>query len=159
LRVLIAQHIRALTGTLPPRDAHPILFVLDELPRLKHMPPVEEALEIGRQYGLRLWMFAQSLGQIENAYPNADGMLGGCAIRMFMNPSLHDETAKKISDDIGFQDSIVDGSRVKIVEPNVLAGPDFKDVLIVMASNAKAARLKKYFAYQDAGLASKMGSL
>jgi len=29
------------------------------------MPPVEEALEIGRQYGIRLWMFAQSLGQLK----------------------------------------------------------------------------------------------
>jgi type IV secretion system protein VirD4 len=159
LRVFIAQHIRALTGTLPPRDAHPILFVLDELPRLKHMPPVEEALEIGRQYGLKLWMFTQSLGQLENAYPNAEGMVGSCAIRMFMNPSLHDETAQKISDDIGFQDSVIDGSRVKIVEPNVLAGPDFKDSIIVMAANAKAARLKKYFAYEDESLTGKMGSL
>jgi len=159
LRVVIAQHIRALTTELPPRGSHPILFMLDELSRLRHMPPVEEALEIGRQYGVKLWMFSQSLGQLENAYDNADGMIGSCAIRMFMNPSLHDETAQKISDDIGFQDSVVDGSRVKIVEPNVLAGPDFKDIVIVMAANAKAARLKKYPAYEDRALLARMGSL
>ena len=103
LRVFIAQHIRSLTSTkVPAHGVHPILFILDELPRLKHMPPVEEALEIGRQYGIKLWLFAQSLGQLNNVYPNADGMIGGCAIRMFMNPSLHDETAQKVSDDIGF---------------------------------------------------------
>ncbi len=160
LRVFIAQHIRTLTSTkVPAHGVHPILFVLDELPRLRHMPPVEEALEIGRQYGLKLWLFAQSLGQLKEAYPNADGMIGGCAIRMFMNPSLHDETAKKVSDDIGFQESVIDGTRVKVVEPNVLAGPDYKDLVIVMAANARAARLKKYFAYADDALKARMGSI
>jgi type IV secretion system protein VirD4 len=160
LRVFIAQHIRVLTSSkVPAHGVRPILFVLDELPRLKHMPPVEEALEIGRQYGIKLWLFAQSLGQLSEAYPNADGMIGGCAIRMFMNPSLHDETAQKVSDDIGFQDSVVDGSRVKIVEPNVLAGPDFKDTVIVMAANAKAARLKKFFAYADDALNARMATI
>jgi type IV secretion system protein VirD4 len=160
LRVFIAQHIRALTSTkVPAHGVHPILFILDELPRLRHMPPVEEVLEIGRQYGLKLWLFAQSLGQLSNAYPNAEGMIGGCAIRMFMNPSLHDETAQKVSDDIGFQESVIDGTRVKIVEPNVLAGPDYKDVVIVMAANARVARLKKYFAYADEGLQARMATL
>lgn len=160
LRVFIAQHIRSLTSTkVPAHGVQPILFILDELPRLRHMPPVEEALEIGRQYGIKLWLFAQSLGQLKEAYPNADGMIGGCAIRMFMNPSLHDETAQKVSDDIGFMDSVIDGTRVKIVEPNVLSGPDYKDVVIVMAANARAARLKKYFAYADEELNTRMESV
>jgi type IV secretion system protein VirD4 len=160
LRVFIAQHIRSLTSTkVPEYGVHPILFILDELPRLRHMPPIEEALEIGRQYGLKLWLFAQSLGQLKEAYHNADGMIGGCAIRMFMNPSLHDRTAQKISDDIGFQESVIDGTRVKIIEPNVLAGPDYKDLVIVMAANARAARLRKYFAYADDGLKARLGSV
>ena len=160
LRVFIAQHIRSLTSTkVPEHGVHPILFILDELPRLRHMPPIEEALEIGRQYGLKLWLFAQSLGQFKEAYHNAEWMIGGCAIRMFMNPSLHDETAQKVSDDIGFQESVIDGTRVKIVEPNVLAGPDYKDLVIVMAANAKAARLRKYFAYADDGLKARLGSV
>jgi type IV secretion system protein VirD4 len=160
LRVFIAQHIRSLTSTkVPAHGVQPILFILDELPRLRHMPPVEEALEIGRQYGIKLWLFAQSLGQLKEAYPNADGMIGGCAIRMFMNPSLHDETAQKVSDDIGFMDSVIDGTRVKIVEPNVLSGPDYMDLVIVMAVNARAARLRKYFAYEDDALKARMGTL
>jgi type IV secretion system protein VirD4 len=160
LRVFIAQHIRTLTSTnVPAHGVQPILFILDELPRLRHMPPVEEALEIGRQYGIKLWLFAQSLGQLKEAYPNADGMIGGCAVRMFMNPSLHDETAQKVSDDIGFQESVVDGTRVKVVEPNVLAGPDYKEVVIVMAANARTARLRKYFAYEDDALKARMGSV
>jgi type IV secretion system protein VirD4 len=160
LRVFIAQHIRSLTSTkVPSHGVHPILFILDELPRLRHMPPIEEALEIGRQYGIKLWLFAQSLGQLSNAYPNAEGMIGGCAIRMFMNPSLHDETAQKVSDDIGFQESVLDGTRVKVVEPTVLAGPEYKDLVVVMAANAKAARLRKYFTFEDEQLTARMGSL
>lgn len=156
LRVIIAQHIRALTSQLPDREGHPILFVLDELPRLRHMPPVEEALEIGRQYGIKLWMFTQSLGQLETAYENAEGMVGSCAVRMFMNPSLHDETAQKLSDDMGYRESVIDGTRVKRVEANVLAGPEFKDMVIVMASGAEPARVRKHYAYRDAELARRM---
>jgi len=149
LRVIIAQHIRALTTSLPERGQLPILFILDELPRLKHMPPVEEALEIGRGYGLKLWMFAQSLGQLKTSYANADGMAGACALRLFMNPSLHDETAQKLSDDMGYRESVIDGTRVKRVEADVLAGPEFTDKVIVMPTGAPPARLRKHFAYSD----------
>jgi type IV secretion system protein VirD4 len=159
LRVFIAQHIRLLTSALPPPGASPILFVLDELPRLRQMPPVEEALEIGRQYGIRLWMFTQSLGQLENAYPNAEGMVGSCAIRMYMNPSVHDGTAQKISDEIGFQEGVLDNTRQKIVEAPVLAGPEYKDFVLVMATGFKPFRLRKSFAYQDPVLKERMGTL
>src|SRR3984885_11001686 len=100
LRVFIGQHIRILIGgAVPPRDAPPILVMLDELPRLRSMPPVEEALNIGRKYGLRLWLFAQSVGQLQTAYPNADGMLGSCAVRIYMNPSGADGLAGRLSEE------------------------------------------------------------
>ncbi len=159
LRVFIAQHIRALTSALPPQGAAPILFMLDELPRLRHMPPVEEALEIGRQYGIRLWMFTQSLGQLEAAYANHEGMVGSCAVRLFMNPSLHDGTAQKLSDDIGMQEGVLDNQRQKIVEAPVLAGPEYKESVIVMATGFKPFRLRKRFTYQDDALKARLGSL
>lgn len=149
LRVMIAQHIRKLTGELPPRDTKPILFVLDELPRLRTMKPVEEALDIGAQYGLKIWMFAQTMSQMENAYERADGMVGGCAVRCFMNPSMQDGLAQKLSDQLGFRDSVLDGSRQKLVEPTVLAGPEFRDTVIVMASSAKPGFLKKRPAFRE----------
>jgi len=69
LRVFIAQHINALMSQkVPPRGSEPILFVLDEFPRLGGMKPIEKALEVGRGYGLRLWLFAQNFGQIEHSY-------------------------------------------------------------------------------------------
>jgi type IV secretion system protein VirD4 len=170
LRVVIAQHIRALTSELPPRGAAPILFVLDELPRLRQMPPVEEALEVGRQYGIKLWMFAQSVGQMKNAYPNGEGMMGSCAVRTFMNPSLQDGTAKMISEQIGMRSGEEHGGKQEktasgqlqqstlVVEPTQLAGVEFKELQIVMGIGSKPAKVRKMYAHADAAIRSRMGA-
>jgi len=171
LRVVIAQHIRALTSELPPRGAAPILFVLDELPRLRQMPPVEEALEVGRQYGIKLWMFAQSVGQMKNAYPNGEGMMGSCAVRTFMNPSLQDGTAKMLAEQIGMrsgeehggkQATTAAGSQLKqdalVVEPTQLAGAEFKELQIVMGVGSKPAKVRKQYAHADPAIRSRMGT-
>lgn len=157
LRVFIGQHIRMLTGgAAPPQGSTPILFMLDELPRLRNMPPVDEALNIGRKYGLRLWMFAQSVGQLQTAYPNADGMLGSCAVRIFMNPSGADGLAEKVSEELGYVDSLNDSSRKRLVEAADLAGPAYRDCQIVIGSGAKPAVVSKDFAYKNAVLAARM---
>lgn len=157
LRVVIAQHIRALTTGTPVRGAPPVLFFLDELPRLRRMAPVEEGLEVGRQYGVRLWMFAQSVGQLTHAYPNGLGMIGSCAARFYMNPDLSDGTAKKLSEDLGLRESLIDGTRQPIAEPSMLAGPQWADKVLVMASGAKPARLDKHFAHSDPAMTARMG--
>ena len=156
LRVFIAQHIRMLTSQLPPRDAAPVLFVLDELPRLKKMPPVDEALNIGRQYGIRLWLFTQSYGQLKEAYPNAEGMSGSCAVRVFMNVPLNDELAQKLSDQLGYREGPLDASRTKLLEPLELAGPGYRDLALVLATNTKPAKVRKAFAFHDPALIAKM---
>jgi type IV secretion system protein VirD4 len=157
LRVFIGQHIRMLTGgAVPAHDAPPILFMLDELPRLRNMPPVDEALNIGRKYGLRLWMFAQSVGQLQTAYENADGMLGSCAVRIFMNPSGADGVAERLSDELGYVESLNDSSRRRLVQAAELAGPAYRDQQIVIAIGAKPARVNKDFAFRSTELASRM---
>jgi type IV secretion system protein VirD4 len=157
LRVFIGQHIRMLTaGTVPERGAPPILVMLDELPRLRYMAPVDEALHIGRKYGLRLWMFAQSVGQLQNAYENADGMLGSCAVRVFMNPSGADGLAEKLSEELGYVDSVHDNSRKRLVEAADLAGPKFKDSQIVMGLGTKPAVVAKDFAWRHPELNRRM---
>jgi type IV secretion system protein VirD4 len=159
LRVFIGQHIRMLTGgAVPPPGSPPILFMLDELPRLRNMPPVDEALNIGRKYGLRLWMFAQSVGQMQTAYDNADGMLGSCAVRIFMNPSGADGLAEKISEELGYVESLHDNSRRRLVEAADLAGPAYRDRQIVIASGAKPVTVSKDFAYRSPELAARMNA-
>lgn len=159
LRVFIGQHIRMLTGgKVPARGSAPILIMLDELPRLKDMPPVDEALNIGRKYGLRLWMFAQSVGQLRNAYKNADGMLGSCAVRIFMNPTGADGLAERLSDEIGFVDAL-DGSRKKLVEASELAGPNYREQQIVLGLATRPAKVGKDYAWRNDGLKARMGSV
>jgi type IV secretion system protein VirD4 len=157
LRVFIGQHIRVLTGgAVPPRDAPPILLMLDELPRLRYMAPVDEALNIGRKYGLRLWMFAQSVGQFQTAYPNADGMLGSCAVRIFMNPGGADGLAERLSEELGYVDSVNDNSRRRMVEAAELAGPAYKDRQIALAMGTKPAAVRKDFAFAVPELSRRM---
>jgi type IV secretion system protein VirD4 len=157
LRVFIGQHIRTLTGgPVPPHGSPPILFMLDELPRLRNMPPVDEALNIGRKYGLRLWMFAQSVGQLKTAYENADGMLGSCAVRIYMNPTGADGLADRIAEELGYVESLRDNSRRRLVEPAELTGPGFTEQQIVLANGSKPARVSKDFAFRSAELAQRM---
>jgi type IV secretion system protein VirD4 len=157
LRVFIGQHIRILTGgRVPPAGSPPILFMLDELPRLRNMPPVEEALEVGRKYGLRLWMFAQSVGQFRTAYDNADGMLGSCAVRIYMNPGGADGLAEKISEELGYVESLNDNSRRRVVEAAELAGPAYNDRQIVFAIGGRPVLVSKDWAYKSSEFEARM---
>jgi type IV secretion system protein VirD4 len=163
LRVFIAQHIRMLTGEAPSESVRskilPILFLLDELPRLKEMPPVAEAIEIGASYGLRIWMFAQSIGQLKGAYANADGMIGNCAVRTYMNPSGADGMAEKLSEELGYVSTLADGTRKRMVEASELAGHTWEKDLLVLATSTRPARLKKMPLHENPELNARKGSL
>lgn len=147
LRVMVAQHLRGLMQQVPDGKAPPVLFMLDEVPRLGNMPPIEEALEVGRQYGIKLWMFAQSLGQLRNIYPNADGMIGNCRVQCYMNPALHDGTAEHLSKSLGMFESPLDGSRQRVVEPQALAGPEFKDLIVGFSQSMRPFKMRKQMAF------------
>ena len=116
------------------------------------------SFEAGRKYGLRLWMFAQSVGQLRNAYKNADGMLGSCAVRIFMNPTGADGLAERLSDEIGFVDAL-DGSRKKLVEASELAGPNYREQQIVLGLATRPAKVSKDYAWRNEGLKARMGSV
>ncbi|WP_300379714.1 type IV secretory system conjugative DNA transfer family protein [Henriciella sp.] len=148
LRVVVAQHLRGLMSQLPDGEAPPVLFMLDEVPRLGNMPPIEEALEVGRQYGIKLWMFAQSLGQLRNIYPNADGLIGNCRVQCYMNPSIHDGTAEHISKSLGMFESPLDGSRQRVAEPQDLAGPEFKNLIVGFSQSMRPLKMKKQMAFE-----------
>lgn len=163
LRVFIAQHIRMLTSVelteLDRSKVLPILFLLDELPRLGKMPPVASAIEIGASYGLRVWMFAQSLGQLQEAYPNADGMISSCAVRIYLNPSGADGLAEKLSKELGSVTNLADGTQQPLVPPNELTGPKWADKQLVIASGTRPARIRKNFAFRNPELNARMGAL
>lgn len=157
LRVFIGQHIRTLTtGDRPPRDSPPILLMLDELPQLGHMPPVEQALVVGGNFNLRVWMFVQSVGQLKTAYENAEGMIASCAVRIYMNPSGADGMAEKVSEQLGYVESLNDNSRKRLVEAADLAGSAYRDRQIVIGKGEKPVIVNKDFAYNSAALTQRM---
>lgn len=82
------------------RPKHPVLFMLDELPALGYMRPIEEGIGFLAGYGAKLWLFVQDLDQLQKTYPKARSMIANCAVRQAFNVQDPD-TAKLLSDMLG----------------------------------------------------------
>ncbi|MGX5805311.1 type IV secretory system conjugative DNA transfer family protein [Bradyrhizobium sp. Arg314] len=147
LRVLLGSCISTLCKGTPVPNAEAVTFFLDELPRLKRMDVVEEALDVGRGFGVRLWMFAQNIGQLETAYPNAKGMVGNCLAQCYMNPDA--ERSKWLSSHLGVRRGLLDGSERPLVESFDLTGHDYADKVVVMLNGMDNALLTKRPYYAD----------
>jgi type IV secretion system protein VirD4 len=83
-------------------------------------------------------------------------MLGSCAVRIYMNPTGADGLAEKISEELGYAESLQDSSRRRLVEAAELAGPAYRDRQVVIASGAKPAMVSKDFAFRSTELAARM---
>ena len=85
-------------GTSPRR--HQLLMMLDEFPALGRLDFFETALAFMAGYGIRAFLIAQSLNQIEKAYGEHNAILDNCHVRVAF--ATNDErTAKRISDALG----------------------------------------------------------
>jgi type IV secretion system protein VirD4 len=159
VRVILAQHIKGIMDMGTDRNAPWIQFFLDELPQLGPMKPIQQALDVGRNHRVRLWMFAQYISQLESAYGKdiARGMIGACGVRSYLNPSLADGTAERVATEIGQFESVIDTSRRKLVEPQDLAGAEYRDRQIVLASGARPARPLKVFAHSIGEFKKRLG--
>lgn len=82
------------------RPKNPVLFLLDELPALGYMRPIEQGIGFLAGYGAKLWLFVQDLDQLEKTYPKARSMIANCAVRQAFNVQDPD-TAKLLSDMLG----------------------------------------------------------
>ena len=80
---------------------HPVLFLLDEFPSLGKMPVNGFAYLAG--YGVILWIFTQSIGQLEAIYGKlAEGILSNCAITLVWSLAPADiKTAEHVSKTLG----------------------------------------------------------
>jgi type IV secretion system protein VirD4 len=77
-----------------------LLLMLDEFPALGRLDFFESALAFMAGYGLRAFLIAQSLNQIEKAYGPNNAILDNCHVRIAF--ATNDErTAKRISDALG----------------------------------------------------------
>jgi type IV secretion system protein VirD4 len=107
IRLVLNQIGRRLTETLdvPTRRAagrasSRLLMMLDEFPALGRLDFFESALAFMAGYGIRAFLIAQSLNQIQKAYGEHDAILDNCHVRVCF--ATNDErTAKRISDALG----------------------------------------------------------
>ncbi|WP_321489047.1 IncP-type conjugal transfer protein TraG [uncultured Hyphomonas sp.] len=83
-----------------PKSRRRVLFMLDEFPALGRLDFFESVLAYMAGYGLKAFLIAQSLNQIEKAYGPSNAILDNCHVRVAF--ATNDErTAKRISDALG----------------------------------------------------------
>jgi type IV secretion system protein VirD4 len=101
IRLILNQIGRRLTEDLHARDGrHRVLLMLDEFPALGRLDFFESALAFMAGYGLKAFLIAQSLNQIEKAYGPNNSILDNCHVRVSF--ATNDErTAKRVSDALG----------------------------------------------------------
>ena len=101
IRLLLNQIGRRLTEDLNAKtDRHRLLLMLDEFPALGRLDFFESALAFMAGYGLKAFLIAQSLNQIEKAYGPNNSILDNCHVRVSF--ATNDErTAKRVSDALG----------------------------------------------------------
>ncbi|GLS99739.1 conjugal transfer protein TraG [Sphingobium jiangsuense] len=101
IRLVLNQIGRRLTEELNPSGKrHRVLLMLDEFPALGRLDFFESALAFMAGYGLKSFLIAQSLNQIERAYGPNNAILDNCHVRVSF--ATNDErTAKRVSDALG----------------------------------------------------------
>jgi type IV secretion system protein VirD4 len=101
IRLILNQIGRRLTEDLDAQKyRHRLLLMLDEFPALGRLDFFESALAFMAGYGLKSFLIAQSLNQIEKAYGPNNSILDNCHVRVCF--ATNDErTARRVSDALG----------------------------------------------------------
>jgi type IV secretion system protein VirD4 len=101
IRLILNQIGRRLTEELNSKARrHRLLLMLDEFPALGRLDFFESALAFMAGYGIKSFLIAQSLNQIEKAYGQNNSILDNCHVRVCF--ATNDErTAKRVSDALG----------------------------------------------------------
>jgi len=176
VRLILNQIGRRLTEELEnKRRRHRLLLMLDEFPALGRLDFFESALAFMAGYGLKSFLIAQSLNQIEKAYGQNNSILDNCHVRVSF--ATNDErTAKRVSDALGMATEIramknYAGSRLspwlghlmisrqETARPLLTPGEIMQlppDDEIVMISGSAPVRAKKVRYYEDSELAGRI---
>jgi len=101
IRLILNQIGRRLTEDLQAKvGRRRLLLMLDEFPALGRLDFFESALAFMAGYGIKSFLIAQSLNQIEKAYGQNNSILDNCHVRVSF--ATNDErTAKRVSDALG----------------------------------------------------------
>ena len=126
VRLILNQIARRLTETLPESRAASrprLLLMLDEFPALGRLDFFETSLAFMAGYGVRAFLVAQSLNQIDRAYGVNHAILDNCHVRVAFAPN-DERTARRLSEALGTATEIrrhrnVSGSRLSAWLPHL----------------------------------------
>ena len=172
IRLILNQVGRRLTEELhSSARKHRLLLMLDEFPALGRLDFFESALAFMAGYGLKAFLIAQSLNQIEKAYGQNNSILDNCHVRVSF--ATNDErTAKRVSDALGIATELramknyaghrlspwlghLMVSRQETARPLLTAGEIMQlptDDELVLVSGSPPIRARKIRYYQDKAL-------
>ena len=172
IRLILNQIGRRLTEDLNATNRrHRVLLMLDEFPALGRLDFFESALAFMAGYGLKSFLIAQSLNQIEKAYGANNSILDNCHVRVSF--ATNDErTAKRVSDALGTATEMramknyaghrlspwlghLMVSRSETARPLMTPGLPATDE-IVMVAGAPPIRAKKARYFEDRRLAERI---
>jgi type IV secretion system protein VirD4 len=176
VRLILNQIGRRLTEELESQHRRQrLLLMLDEFPALGRLDFFESALAFMAGYGLKSFLIAQSLNQIEKAYGQNNSILHNCHVRVSF--ATNDErTAKRVSDALGMATELramknYAGSRLspwlghlmisrqETARPLLTPGEIMQlppDDELVMMSGSPPIRAKKARYYDDCELAARI---
>ncbi|ARW15993.1 Conjugal transfer protein TraG [Komagataeibacter europaeus] len=178
VRLVLNQIGRRLTEELSgARHRQRLLLMLDEFPALGRLDFFESALAFMAGYGIKSFLIAQSLNQIEKAYGQNNSILDNCHVRVSF--ATNDErTAKRVSDALGTATEIRDAknyaghrlspwlghlmvTRHETARPLLTPGeimqlPDHEELVMVSGCPPIRARKARYF--EDPELARRVST-
>ncbi|HEJ5875782.1 conjugal transfer protein TraG [Pseudomonas aeruginosa] len=179
IRLILNQIGRRLTESLDGSDGiarrHKLLLMLDEFPALGRLDFFESALAFMAGYGIRSFLIAQSLNQIDKAYGQNHSILDNCHVRVTF--ATNDErTAKRISETLGTATELraqrnyaghrlapwlghLMVSRQETARPLLTPGEVMQlppDDAVVMVSSVAPIRAKKLRYYADANFKNRV---
>lgn len=176
IRLILNQLGRRLTEDLSAgAERQRLLLLLDEFPALGRLDFFESALAFMAGYGIKAFLIAQSLNQIEKAYGPNNAILDNCHVRVCF--ATNDErTAKRISDSLGTATELramknyaghrlspwlghlmvsrTETARALLTQGEIMQLPDTDE--IVMLAGAHPVRAKKVRYYADPRLAGRV---
>ncbi len=176
IRLILNQLGRRLTEDLSAgTERQRLLLMLDEFPALGRLDFFESALAFMAGYGIKAFLIAQSLNQIEKAYGPNNAILDNCHVRVCF--ATNDErTAKRISESLGTATELramknyaghrlspwlghlmvsrTETARALLTQGEIMQLPDTDE--IVMLAGAHPVRAKKVRYYADPRLSGRV---
>ena len=176
IRLMLNQIGRRLTEELPSgARRHRLLLMLDEFPALGRLDFFESALAFMAGYGLKSFLIAQSLNQIEKAYGQDNAILDNCHVRVSFATN-NEKTGERVSKALGTKTEMramknyaghrlspwlghlmvsrSETARQLLTQGEVMQLPP--DEEIVMVSGVQPIRAKKAAYYADPRLAARI---